>query len=65
MVEVLTMSGAVRRPNDLLVAAEQASAAATQLTAAGLGPVTVARPAFVFEVACAAYDRLAAQVRRA
>ncbi|HEX2802110.1 MAG TPA: ATP phosphoribosyltransferase, partial [Phenylobacterium sp.] len=42
-VDALVVKGAVRRPGGLLIAADQAAAAALSLTAAGLGPVTVAQ----------------------
>lgn len=58
VVDRLVATGASRRPNGLLVEAGQAAGAAAALTAAGLGPVTAARPEFVFEVACAPFDAL-------
>ncbi len=64
IVQDLTKSGAQRRPNGLLIAADQAASAAAELTAAGLGPLTAARPDFVFDVACPPFDRLAASVVR-
>jgi ATP phosphoribosyltransferase len=45
-------AGAVRRPNGLLIETARAAEAASALTAAGLGPVTVAQPDFVFDVDC-------------
>src|SRR6185369_7295721 len=51
VVDALVARGALRRPNGLLVASSQAPEAAAALTAAGLGPVTAAKPDFVFEVA--------------
>jgi ATP phosphoribosyltransferase len=59
VVDALTVAGASRRPNGLLVAAEDMADAALALTAAGLGPVTIARPDFVFEVGCASHEMLA------
>jgi ATP phosphoribosyltransferase len=58
VVEALTGEGASRRPNGLLVEAGRAPSAAARLTAAGLGPVTVAQPRFVFDVHCAPFARL-------
>jgi ATP phosphoribosyltransferase len=62
VVDRLVAKGASRRPHGLLVEVGQAAEAALALTAAGLGPVTAARPDFVFEVDCPAYARLAKQV---
>jgi ATP phosphoribosyltransferase len=53
VVDQLTAAGASRRPNGLLIEAGRAGEAAAALTAAGLGPVTVSQPDFVFEVDCA------------
>lgn len=58
-VDALVARGATRRPHGLLVEIGDAPAAAAALTAAGLGPVTAARPDFVFDVSCPPYDRLA------
>ncbi|WP_374469158.1 ATP phosphoribosyltransferase [Phenylobacterium sp.] len=58
VVDRLVAAGASRRPNGLLVEASAISDAATALTEAGLGPVTAARPDFVFEVECPAYQAL-------
>ena len=52
VVERLMSDGATRRPHGLLVPISRAAEAASALTAAGLGPVTVSQPDFVFEVAC-------------
>jgi ATP phosphoribosyltransferase len=52
VVEALVGAGAVRRPNGLLIETARAAEAASALTAAGLGPVTVAQPDFVFDVDC-------------
>jgi ATP phosphoribosyltransferase len=62
IVDALVAAGASPRPNGLLVAARDAAAAAQALTASGLGPVTVARPDFVFEVECDAFAKLRQQV---
>jgi len=62
VVDALVARGALRRPNGLLVASSQAPEASAALTAAGLGPVTAAKPDFVFEVACPAFEALANQV---
>ena len=59
VVDALVARGATRRPHGLLVEIDDAPAAAAALTAAGLGPVTAARPDFVFDVSCPPYDRLA------
>jgi ATP phosphoribosyltransferase len=52
VVDALVTAGAVRRPNGLLIETARSAEAAGALTAAGLGPVTVAQPDFVFDVAC-------------
>jgi ATP phosphoribosyltransferase len=52
VVDRLTAEGASRRPNGLLIEAGRSAEAAARLTAAGLGPVTVSQPDFVFEVDC-------------
>ena len=62
VVDALVAAGASPRPNGLLIAARDAAAAARGLTAAGLGPVTVARPDFVFDVDCDAFAELQKQV---
>ncbi|HVI31147.1 ATP phosphoribosyltransferase [Phenylobacterium sp.] len=62
VVDRLVAAGASRRPNGLLVDVAGIADAATALTAAGLGPVTAARPDFVFDVACASYEALAKHV---
>ena len=51
-VDGLSAAGATRRPHGLMIAAGHTAEAAQSLTAAGLGPVTVARPEFVFDVEC-------------
>ena len=58
VVDGLTAAGASRRPNGLLVESRRAAEAAAALTAAGLGPVTVSQPDFVFEVECAPFAEL-------
>lgn len=58
VVEALTAAGAVRRPHGLMIATGQAARAAQALTAAGLGPVTVSQPDFVFEVDCPHFTAL-------
>jgi ATP phosphoribosyltransferase len=60
VVEALVAAGASRRPNGLLLEAQDVARAAAELTAAGLGPVTASRPDFVFEVVSPAYDALKA-----
>jgi len=56
-------AGASRRSNGLLIDQGQLFALADSLTRAGVGPVSVTRPDYVFEAECAAADRLAAAVR--
>ena len=62
VVDELVASGATRRPNGLLVGAGRIAEASAALTAAGLGPVTAARPDFVFEVGCTPLEALREQV---
>ncbi len=62
VVDTLVKGGAVRRPNGLLVASAQVAEASAALTSASLGPVTVARPDFVFEVGCPPHEALKNQV---
>jgi ATP phosphoribosyltransferase len=62
VVRRLVGLGASRRPNGLLVQAGQIAEASMALTAAGLGPVTAARPDFVYDVDCPPYEALAEQV---
>lgn len=62
VVAKLTAEGASRRPHGLLVGVGQAAGASLALTAAGLGPVTAARPDFVFEVGCAPFEALSERV---
>jgi len=54
----LVKAGASRRPNGLLVGVNHIADAASRLTSAGLGPVTVSRPDFVFDIACDSFERL-------
>jgi ATP phosphoribosyltransferase len=57
-VDALTAAGATRRPHGLMIETARAAEAAAALTAAGLGPVTVSQPDFVFEVHCPAFSAL-------
>jgi ATP phosphoribosyltransferase len=61
VVDALIAAGASRRPNGLLLDAQAVARAAAELTAAGLGPVTVLRPDFVFEVVSPSHDALRAR----
>jgi ATP phosphoribosyltransferase len=56
--------GASRRTNGLLVASLDLFDAMTALSAAEVGPVSVTRPEYVFEVASPGMDRLHATIRR-
>jgi len=58
VVEKLVAEGAVRRPNGLLVAAKDVARVGLELSAAGLGPVTVSRPDFVFDLTCPPFEQL-------
>ena len=58
VVDRLVAEGAARRPNGLLVDAAAVAGAGLALAAGGVGPVTVARPDFVYDVGCAAYEAL-------
>jgi ATP phosphoribosyltransferase len=62
VVEGLVAAGATRRPHGLLVEVGQLAEASLTLAAAGLGPVTAARPDFVFEVVCPAAEALRERV---
>ncbi|MDB5419853.1 MAG: hisG [Phenylobacterium sp.] len=62
VVDALVAAGASRRPHGLLVEIGQLAQASLALTAAGLGPVTAARPDFVFEVSCRPLEALRARV---
>ena len=61
-VNALVTAGASRRPNGLLVDSGQLADASLALNAAGLGPVTVSKPDFVFDVKCLAFDTLRSRV---
>ncbi|MBJ7413251.1 MAG: ATP phosphoribosyltransferase [Phenylobacterium sp.] len=61
-VNALVTAGASRRPNGLLVDSAQLADASLALNAAGLGPVTVSKPDFVFDVKCLAFDTLRSRV---
>ncbi|MBX3482621.1 ATP phosphoribosyltransferase [Phenylobacterium sp.] len=62
VVEGLVAAGASRRPNGLLVDSTQVADSALALSAAGLGPVTVSKPDFVFDVRCLPFRRLEERV---
>jgi ATP phosphoribosyltransferase len=62
VVEGLVAAGASRRPNGLLVDSTQVADSALALSAAGLGPVTVSKPDFVFDVACPPFKHLKERV---
>jgi ATP phosphoribosyltransferase len=62
VVERLAAAGATRRPHGLMIETVRAAWAAQALTAAGLGPVTVSQPDFVFDVDCAAFAALKQRV---
>jgi ATP phosphoribosyltransferase len=61
-IDRLVAAGASRRPNGLLVDSAQIPDASLSLSAAGLGPITVSRPDFVFDVSCAPFDTLKSRV---
>jgi len=61
-VDALVAAGATRRPHGLMIATARAAEAAAALTAAGLGPVTVSQPDFVFEVECPQFSALKQRV---
>jgi ATP phosphoribosyltransferase len=61
-VEGLVRAGASRRPNGLLVDSTEAPNASLALAAAGLGPVTVSRPDYVFDVSCTSFNTLRSKV---
>jgi ATP phosphoribosyltransferase len=58
-VETLAASGAKARPFGLLVAGEDVFDATAALAEAGVGPVTVANPTYVFEAASQVTEELA------
>lgn len=62
VVEGLVAAGASRRPNGLLVDSSKLADASLALSAAGLGPVTVSKPDFVFDVKCAPFDTLRSRI---
>ncbi|HZZ31057.1 MAG TPA: ATP phosphoribosyltransferase [Phenylobacterium sp.] len=62
VVEGLVAAGATRRPHGLMVESGRAGEVSAALTAAGLGPVTVSQPDFVFDVACAPFTDLKQRV---
>lgn len=62
MVEALVAAGATRRPPGLLVPAADVPRAARRLTDAGIGPVTVSRPDFVYEAGCKSFEALKAAI---
>jgi ATP phosphoribosyltransferase len=62
VVEALVAAGASRRPNGVLVDSTELADAALALAAAGIGPVTVAKPDFVFDVNCSPYDTLKSSI---
>jgi len=62
VVDALVKAGASRRPNGLLVESARVAEASAALTAAGLGPVTAAKPDFVFEVGCQPLKALVSHV---
>jgi len=62
VIDSLLKIGASRRPNGLLVDSAVVADSSLALSAAGLGPVTVSKPDFVFDVSCAAFDTLKAKI---
>ena len=62
VLDDLAAVGASRRPNGLLIDADHAAGAAEALTRAGLGPVTIAHPTFVFEIECPPFAALTHRV---
>ena len=62
VVDTLVAGGAIRRPNGLLVDSSQAPDASLALSSTGLGPVTISKPDFVFDVNCSAYDTLRSRI---
>ena len=62
VVDTLVAAGATRRPHGLMIAAGRATEAAQAITAAGLGPVTVSKPDFVFEADCPSFVALQQRV---
>ena len=62
VIDDLVARYAVRRPFGLLVPAGRSAEACLALATAGVGPVTAARPDFVFEPGCASAENLRARV---
>lgn len=62
VTDALVRAGASRRPNGLLVDSAQVADSALALTAAGVGPVTVSKPDFVFDANCQAFNTLKAMI---
>lgn len=62
VVDSLVAAGASRRPHGLLVGSEQVARAGLALAAAGLGPVTAAKPDFVFDTTCPPLDNLRTRI---
>jgi ATP phosphoribosyltransferase len=62
VVARLVAAGAQPRPNGLLVDSAAVSDAGLALAATGLGFVTVARPEYVFDASCEAFDTLRARL---
>lgn len=60
----LVAAGAVRRPNGLLAPVGMIAEAAARLAAAGRGPVTAARPDFVYDTGCPSFEGLTVAVRK-
>lgn len=58
VIAALVRAGGTQRPNGLLVESSQVSDASLALTAAGLGPIAVSKPEFVFGVNSPAFDNL-------
>lgn len=62
IVEGLVARGATRRPDGLLAPSALAAEASLDLATAGVGPVSAAKPDFVFEVECPPFANLRARV---
>jgi ATP phosphoribosyltransferase len=62
VVDALVAAGASRRPNGLLVDSAAVADSALALSAAGLGPVTVSKPDFVFDAVCPPFNNLKSRV---
>jgi ATP phosphoribosyltransferase len=63
VVEGLVAGGATRRPNGILIEASRIAEVSLALTAAGIGPVTAARPDFVYHPGCESYAGLLRRVQ--